>query len=287
MKHRISGLDHVLIGVRDLDAGKTDYERLGFTVTPRGRHIGWGTGNYCVMFEDDYLELLGIIDPAQFTNNLDVRLRDHGEGMFSFAMALEDVEAARASLAHAGFRPGEVESLKRYLDLAEGTVTPAFELLRLPAEDVPGLPFFFCRHLTPELVRQSAWLRHENGALGIRAVHVVATSPEEFTEPFSRLFGEAAVREEPGFVSADMGGCRLEFGRASAFHDYFGSAAWMAGETGKATTYAGLTISVDDLDRTRSVLDARQIDYEPTGAAIAIRPEAAHGVAMAFTADTG
>ena len=45
----ITGIDHTLVGVRDLEAARATWTRLGFSVTPRGRHIGWGTGNYCVM----------------------------------------------------------------------------------------------------------------------------------------------------------------------------------------------------------------------------------------------
>ena len=67
----IGGLDHVLVGVRDLEAARRAWARLGFTLTPRGRHIGWGTANYCIMFAREYVELLGIVDPGLFVNRLD------------------------------------------------------------------------------------------------------------------------------------------------------------------------------------------------------------------------
>ena len=60
--------------------------RLGFTLTPRGRHIGWGTGNYCIMLENGYIELLGIVDPSQFCNNLDSFWRQR-EGLMGLAFA--------------------------------------------------------------------------------------------------------------------------------------------------------------------------------------------------------
>ena len=41
-------IDHVLIAVRDLDAAKDTFERLGFKVTPEGRHPGRGTSNRLV-----------------------------------------------------------------------------------------------------------------------------------------------------------------------------------------------------------------------------------------------
>jgi len=77
----ITGIDHTLVGVRDLEAARAAWDKIGFRLTPRGRHIGWGTGNYCIMLEQGYIELLGILDPTQFTNNLDkfVTGNNHGK----------------------------------------------------------------------------------------------------------------------------------------------------------------------------------------------------------------
>ena len=71
MPRAITGIDHAIVGVRRLDGAAETWRRLGFTLSPRGRHYGWGTANYCIMFAHDYVELLGIVDPAGFTNNLD------------------------------------------------------------------------------------------------------------------------------------------------------------------------------------------------------------------------
>ena len=79
MNRHLTGIDHLIVGVRDLEAARASFARLGFSTTPRGRHQGWGTANYCIMLERDYLELLGIIDPSKFTNRLDERLARAGE----------------------------------------------------------------------------------------------------------------------------------------------------------------------------------------------------------------
>ena len=79
----IAGIDHALVGVSDLEAARDAYARLGFTVTPRGRHIGWGTGNHTVMFENDYVELIGILDPTQYIHNLDEFLKT-GDGLWIY-----------------------------------------------------------------------------------------------------------------------------------------------------------------------------------------------------------
>ena len=53
-------IDHVLIAVRDLDAVKDTFERLGFKVTPEGQHPGRGTSNRLVVFGEEYLELIAV-----------------------------------------------------------------------------------------------------------------------------------------------------------------------------------------------------------------------------------
>ena len=81
----IALIDHPVIAARDLDAARVQFERLGFTVPPRGSYVEWGTGNLCIMFPDDYLEIRGIIDASRFTMHLDEHLDAYGEGLMGVA----------------------------------------------------------------------------------------------------------------------------------------------------------------------------------------------------------
>ncbi|TMK28796.1 MAG: VOC family protein, partial [Alphaproteobacteria bacterium] len=71
MRNGIAGIDHVIIGVRDLERARMGWTRLGFTLTPRGRHLGQGTANYCIMFPRDYLELLGFVTRDDYAHRLE------------------------------------------------------------------------------------------------------------------------------------------------------------------------------------------------------------------------
>jgi hypothetical protein len=51
------------------------------------------------MFADDYLELLGIVDPAGFTNNLDRLLEERGEGLLGVALGSRDAAGTHAAWA--------------------------------------------------------------------------------------------------------------------------------------------------------------------------------------------
>ena len=64
MANYIAGIDHALVGVRDLEQARATFERLGFRTTPLGRHLGRGSGEHRLMFADDHVELCGVIDPA-------------------------------------------------------------------------------------------------------------------------------------------------------------------------------------------------------------------------------
>jgi hypothetical protein len=70
----VIGIDHAVVMVKDLDAAAANWQRLGFTLSPRGTHSpALGSGNYTIMFGHDYIELLGILNPTE--HNAPRRLR--------------------------------------------------------------------------------------------------------------------------------------------------------------------------------------------------------------------
>ena len=58
-------LDHIVIGVRNLDDAVARYQGLGFDARLGGRHIGRGTHNAIVRFGLDYLELVSVCDETE------------------------------------------------------------------------------------------------------------------------------------------------------------------------------------------------------------------------------
>ncbi len=250
----IDGFDHALVGVGDLEAAREAWQRLGFTTCPRGKHIGWGTANYCIMFPNDYVELLGIIDDSQFVNNLDVFLADHGEGLLGMAFASSDIEGLAERLE------GEPQDLKRLLELPEETVEPRFKLVHPPKGTLPGLSGFFCHHLTPELMRQPGWLSHANGARRIAAITVDVDDLSAAMDSYANVFGPDKVFSNGGeaLVKAGIGEIRL------------------ISEDG-VSGLVELTIEVNDLSATESFLIEAGITFAHTAQGLAIAPEEATG----------
>jgi catechol 2,3-dioxygenase-like lactoylglutathione lyase family enzyme len=278
MDSQLLGIDHAIVGVRDLEAARERYGRLGFNSTPRGRHVGWGTANYCVMFERDYLELLGIIDPSQFTNDLD-RFLERREGLLGVVVGTRDAAAAHAAWTEAGVGPQGPKALGRLLEGEDGPVELRFRNVLVPKERVGGLGLFACEHLTPELLRRPAWLLHPNGARAIRSCTVVAPRPAPVVEAMRRLFGAAALTATDNVVAAHTGhGVLLVAPPEDAvlMHPLL--------ELPKRIDeplWAALTVEVADPERTAAFLKLQGIPFERSPAAdVLVPPGEACGVAL-------
>jgi len=151
-----------VIAVRDLDAAAADFNKLGFTLTPRGHH-SIGSQNHCIMLGTTYLELL--VAPVAHPW-LDY-YRSFGEGLAAIALSTDDADATYAQLKARGARP-PIE-LSRPV---EGGVAK-FRLVQM--DGAPQL--FFVQHLTRHLVWRSEWQKHANGAGELVHVSLSAKKP--------------------------------------------------------------------------------------------------------------
>ncbi|MCB9947478.1 MAG: VOC family protein [Rhodospirillaceae bacterium] len=263
----VTGIDHTLVGVRDLEAARLAWTRLGFTLTPRGRHIGWGTGNYCIMFPGDYVELLGVVDPARELHGLDRFLSDR-EGLMGMALGAPDEAGAQAALERAGIGGGEPRDLSRLLEAPDGTVTPQFRLVHPASPDALGVHVFLIRHLTPDLLRRPDWLAHANGARRIRGVTAAVDDPVALAAIYRRLAGSTSVFVGDRGLTVRLGTSVCHFGPAEE------------GIRG----LLGMAIEVADLAATAAVLRHAGIRITPSDEGLDVAPSDATGVALSFVA---
>ena len=279
----INGLDHVLVGVRDLDAARAGFARLGLNSSPRGRHIGWGTANYCIMLEEDYIEILGIVDVSQFTNGLDVFL-ERREGLMGLALASADPRATHAAWRENGLTTAEFRPLKRLLEGEAGDIEVAFENVMLDRSETGGLSVFACHHLTPELLRRPGWTRHPVTATRLKSVTVLIDDPDAIAERLAPVFGRSFITRTDDVVAAHAGSAVMLFARpedAAFLHPAF---EFAFGGPGAAPVPSVLEIAIRDADAARRFLDLQDVAYgQEADGGITIQPEEAFGVAIEFT----
>ena len=217
MRNGLAGIDHVIVGVRDLERARSLWTRLGFSLTPRGRHTGQGTANYCIMFARDYIELLGLAEPDEHAERLRAFL-ERREGPAGVAFAPEGtVEATAEALAALGLHPSEPRLLGRSFDLPGGAAVARFALLSLPPEETPALDCVVCGHLTPDLIRRPEWLSHPNGALGIAGIHLIVEDTASLLPAYDRLFGMHEVTTTDAVACVRVGPHRILFSTPDDF----------------------------------------------------------------------
>src|SRR5690349_10562987 len=146
----VSGIDHVVILAHDLDAARDRFARLGFTVSPRGRHSEHiGTANHTIMLREDYVELLGVLRPTDANARWRSALARR-EGLDTLALRTNSAARTAAELGALGFQFAPPLHFSRPV---EGGKEAAFNTAQFPAEATPQLDVFACEHLT----RESVW----------------------------------------------------------------------------------------------------------------------------------
>lgn len=103
----IESLDHVIIGVRDLDAASASYAALfGRAASWRGSHPGQGTANALFRLANTYIELLAPAGDGAAGDALRLRLDAAGEGLVGLAFGTHDAAALAERLRGAGIDAG-------------------------------------------------------------------------------------------------------------------------------------------------------------------------------------
>lgn len=280
MASPITGIDHVVVLVGDLDAAAERYHKLGFALTPRGTHSAhMGTGNYCIMFRTDYMELLGILQPTE--NNAAWRARlDQGEGLKSVALASEDAAAAQQHFQACGFAATAPLEFGRPVDTPQGSREAKFRIVRVPDNAVPAFAVFVCQHSTRDLVWLPEYQRHPNTVTGIAAVVVVAPNPATTSAPYARIFGTEPKMDEWGDITVDAGkGRQIRFITPDRARVIYNGAVAPQGDT----YVAALELWVEATGRTAGVLAERGVLLErPADGRVRVRAKHAAGAVLDF-----
>lgn len=180
MLNTLEGLDHVVVMTHQLDAAAQQWLDLGFTVSPRGTHSAhMGTGNHTIMFEDDYIELLGILSATDTNVTSRSFLDRRGEGIERAAFRTRDAQAGVEALARKGITAQGPLHFSRPVALPDGgTADAAFSVFNWPPDLCPAdLRIFACQHHTRAAVWVPSLVNHPNTTTGIRRLEVITADP--------------------------------------------------------------------------------------------------------------
>ena len=162
----LTGIDHIVIVVPDLEAATKSYERLGFTVVRGGRHPV-GTYNALISLVDgSYIELIAFYE-ANPKHRWWMPLQKGG-GLVDFCMQTDNLMRDTREFRNAGVNIDDPQPLTR----ARPDGYQLKWVLSIPREGHRGVAPFLIQDETPREERIPREMTHKNGATGIGTVTV-------------------------------------------------------------------------------------------------------------------
>ncbi|TYO61729.1 VOC family protein [Bradyrhizobium hipponense] len=279
----VIGIDHAVVMVKDLDKAAENYRQLGFTLSPRGTHSAhMGTGNYTIMFDPDYMELLGVLAATEPNAPARAFLDEHGEGIERIAFTAVDSAAGAEEIRARGLVPIGPTDFERPVTLPNGTVSAAkFRTFMWPTAEAPGgVRIFACQHKTRDTVWIPELMKHANAARRIKQTLIATPEPAKEAAHLARLIDRELRAEADGAVSVPSGGGRADFVYLTLDQlakRYPGVPLAGLSERGGAA----LVLVSDDLAATEKALGPAGVR---SGTAICVPPAKANGTLLAFIA---
>ena len=191
----ITRIDHVMLCVPDLDADIAQFKKLGFNIYAGGAHPGKGTHNAIAFNQDEYIELLAILDQAEHhaasikPGSADTALNEFiaaGGGIRYVVLQSDDLVAEVAAMRSRGVEVSDaIDGARR---------TPAGQELRWKVATLgPGnaLPIFFIQHLTTidERRKQVPAGKHPNGVYTLERAYIVTSDANAAAAIYAKVLG--------------------------------------------------------------------------------------------------
>jgi Glyoxalase-like domain len=209
----VIGIDHAVVMARDLDKAAENWKQLGFTISPRGTHSAhMGTGNYTIMLDPDYIELLGVL--AATEHNAPARaFLDKREGIERVAFTAVDSADGAEEIRARGYAPIGPTDFERPVTMPGGTLSAAkFRTFQWPVAEAPGgMRIFACQHKTRGTVWIPELMSHANGAKRLKKVLLVAPEPAGEAAHLARMIDREAKAEPDGAIAVPSGADRADF----------------------------------------------------------------------------
>lgn len=283
------GIDHIVHAVRDLEAARATYDRLGFTLTPPAGHP-FGTCNSLAQFGASFVELLAVEDES--------RIPAQREGFFSFAAFCRDflvrhegiamlaLDSANADADVAAFRRAGIGAgprfdfsrMARQPDGFEGEVS--FSLAFAFDPKLPETGVFTCQNRTPEFFWRRAYQAHANGAREVAGLIMIAPDPADHHIFLEAVTGVRDLRVSSSGISAATKRGSVEILNPAAAEYLIGA------DPGPADPprFVAMRIAVAELEATAVLLAARGVPFKRRHETLVVPPSFAHGAAIVFVA---
>ncbi len=278
----LTGLDHIIIGVHDLEAATAIFsDKLGLVASGGGVHATGDTANRIIVIGNTYLELIAVRTPAEAQQSMVNRLAK-GEGYLNFVLTSNDIQADSAAMKQRGV--SIIGPKKGSLNAGDGR-SRAWQRTDVERPDLTQHYPFLIQHDSAgeeKRKRLAGWTTPPGHPLGVSKVlsaTLAVTDLAEATRRFEHIYGLQASEPYGGEVDswdATLVAFRLAESMQSfelamplpTFLDPVAGAEYLP-DPGALTLYlqkfgeslCRITLSVENLAASRRYLDAHNVTY--------------------------
>jgi len=280
----VTGVDHFIVLVRDIDRAHAQFLKLGFALTNRGFHTHGGSANHTAPFSaGNYFEILYTSDERRSSGPFNARPLSF-EGPIRAVLQTADSRKVHDELVALGYDVPDPWDLERPVHLPEGTRTARFLNQAFPPVP-PIIGFGTCQHRTRDLIWRPEWQNHPNTAQGIAGLILVHPDPAILRPDYAALFGEDRVFSSKKGLVLQLGQTPLTVLTPDAFVKLYPSVP-LPTDLAQGW-FAGATITVTSLEVAAAVLSKGGVPFvhTPRGS-IAVTPSFAVNTLIEFSAQT-
>jgi catechol 2,3-dioxygenase-like lactoylglutathione lyase family enzyme len=284
----IDNINHVGMAVRDLAATASLFEKLGFLLTPFSPHSGawkpggpvqsFASGNRCIMFGDNYLEILASEEATKPSPRIANFLERH-QGAHIICFNTEHLESVERRLKAGGFSSSGIIPLQREIDTPDGVRTAKFERVQFAPEESAEGYIQAAKHLTPQYIYQARYIAHPNGCERLVDTIVVTENLAGFVRKYSGYLDLTPALEDSAAIFQLPKGTRLVLCTPQ-----FARTLLPGGLLPPLPAIAGVSFCTPDLAGQRRRLQQLGLPFAEADGRLVVPAEITSGLAFVFEA---
>ena len=244
-----ASVDHAVINVLyRMEAAVARFRAFGFTLTERGHH-SLGSINHLMMFDTDYLELVGLAPDAE---RIRQEVADSPVGLNGLVFGTDDADRLYRRLCANGVPVEPPLAFSRPVTVDGVAHRASFRTVRVARDHAHGGRVYFCEHETRDLVWREQWRHHRNGVHALAGFVIVLADPAREAARYQGIVGGT-----PRHFSADeselvLGAFTIAFMAPLRYSERFGASACDDG--GRDAFMGALSLRTTSLARVRECL---------------------------------
>ncbi len=295
IKDTVDILHHIGLINSDLKMSAACYERLGFTLTPLsipkvvltpgGLPETLGAGNRHAIFSNNYLELLGVVDPKRWREvtieqrgpyDLDLPLSRY-EGLHVMHFGTDHIEKVKERLDRQGVACSAIKKFQRNVQTKTGEHMMKARSIHFPSKSNPEGLIQIAQHDTPELVFQDRYMHHRNSAIALIEIVVVTETPASYASKYEQYTGHQSRQIANNHFVVDLGLSRVTVVNPDGLDTI------IPGYKVPALPFmAAFTVEVAGLNLVCNVLTGNKVPFSKGPGSVIVYAENACGCAVIF-----